>query len=317
MVCFLPELVIYSLQLSNDSLAIFLGFMAFYQATKLAADATTKNFLRMTVVLAIGLLTKGHFLIFGTFLFPFACLCYLRKQGGFSGNVLFFTATAVVVLAIGCSKYIQNTAHYGRAFICNADFDPPWLKFNQNTYKGLGSIFDINVVKLVRNPTFDESTVHSIPLVIYGTFWYQYFHDSNFQGDLLVRQKNIGRYMYIAGAFPAILLILGGSIGLRRLYCRAVSGRLNFSNDVILRICAVGIFVATIGMMLHLLFKYDAWVMLVSRHVFPALIGGFVLCDVAIDKVRLNVSYIFYLWEAAFLIGICFYFLEEGAIFLK
>src|SRR6266550_6381002 len=79
-VCFLPQFVMYSLQLSNDSLTILLGFLALYQTDRLLKHSTTTNFLELVLVLSLGLLTKGQFLAISGIILPFACVCYWRRK---------------------------------------------------------------------------------------------------------------------------------------------------------------------------------------------------------------------------------------------
>jgi hypothetical protein len=63
-------------------------------------------------------------------------------------------------------------------------------------------------------------------------------------------------------------------------------------------------------MMLWLLFKYDAWILLLGRHLFPTLIGAFVLGDLAIEwlQTRFPIGSILTAWRHAFLVGAAAYF---------
>jgi hypothetical protein len=53
--------------------------------------------------------------------------------------------------------------------------------------------------------------------------------------------------------------------------------------------------------------------MLVARYLFPTLLGGFVLCDVAIGwlESRFNVARFFEVWRIAFLTGAVGFFAIE------
>ncbi len=65
--------------------------------------------------------------------------------------------------------------------------------------------------------------------------------------------------------------------------------------------------------MLHLYFKYDTWIELMGRFLFSTLLGGLVLCDLAIGclEIKFNISRMFQLWQIAFLIGVGVFFAIE------
>lgn len=314
-VCFLPQFVMYGLQLSNDSLAILLGFLALQQADRLVAHASAKRFLALVSVLSLGLLTKGQFLVISGMLFPFACVLYFRQQPILSRSVVLVCALALALPILGCTKYIQNIMQHRRPFVSNLDFKPDWLLSNQGTYKGFTSIVDVNVLKLVREPVLSDSTQHSIPLLLYGTFWYHYFNDSSFTGNLLAKPKYIGSFLYLVGIIPTLFVLIG-VFKCVTAFGRLVKFRLIDPGET-LRLTAAAIFLANIAMLLWVFSKWDAWSILQARSFFPTIFGGFVLADSGIQIVqqKVDVSKLFKIWSYAFMIGVASYYAVELVLY--
>jgi hypothetical protein len=312
-VSLLPQFVMFSLYLSNDSLAVLLGFVVFYLADRFFASATAMNFLHLVIALALGLLTKGQFLVMAAIVFPPACFLLFRRRSHSSSRLVLVCILALLVLALGCVKYFQNAVLYGRPFVSNLDFNPGWLAGQQGTYRGLSSIFDVNIFKLIRTPILDESTVHSIPLVLYGTFWYQYIPESNFRGNLSPGPRMIGRFMDLVGVLPALVLAIGViAVPLRLLedrrpaLPRAAAGTL-------LRSFAAAAFAANLALLLYELSLFDNWSTLQARSLFPSILGGFVLFDLGIETLarRIDTPRVFKFWHYAFLAGVAAYYAVE------
>jgi hypothetical protein len=226
---------------------------------------------------------------------------------------IFVCIAACGLLAFGSVKYIQNEVIYGRPFVCNMDFNPNWLREDQGTYQGLASIYDVNILKLVQKPILDKSTQHSIPLIFYGTFWYDYITEPGLIGNRSNLTRRIGSYLDAVGVFPAILLMFGVVIAggnlLRRLIVRA---------DVIdgvacLEFASAIAFLGNVSMLLLVFCKFDAWSTLQARSLFPTIIGAFVLCDFALKwtNTKMRIAPIFGLWQSAFIVGSFGYFLAE------
>jgi hypothetical protein len=313
LVSFLPQFVVYGLQVSNDSLAVLLGFLAFYEASRLLAQPGSKAFLKVVSVLTAGLLTKGQFLVIVLVLFPASCILYWRRSGRTWYQKPLTCALAIAILSCGCGKYIQNTWLYGRPFLSNMDFNPDWLKANQGTYRGWHTALDVNVLKLIREPVVSDSTRHSIPLLLYGSFWYCYMIDSNFRAGASARPRYIGRYMDFIGLAPTALLALGALVVLKEAIRWLVPGHRRCEDSMFLRSCSVLAFTGNIAMVICMFIRFDAWSTLQARHLFPTLVGASVSCDVAIGwlKARFKTMKGAGVWYAAFLVGVWSYFVVE------
>jgi len=311
-VCLLPQFVMFSLYISNDSLAILLGLLAFYAADRLLTVWTLRRFLTLIGFLALGLLTKGQFLIITSILFPWACFRYWKARPALNQAILPLFL-AFDLLGLGSLKYIQNIELYNKPFVSNLDFTPFWLHEQQGTYQGLSSIFDINAFKLIRHPILDESTQHSIPLMFYGTFWYQYIPESTFKGNLMPKTNYVGRYQYLAGILPATVLIVGGLAGLTKLLRRMKSKPFDLSLQDSLRLSSSAAFFGTVALLLYQLSLFDNWSILQARSLFPAILGSFILFDIGIETLAhwINTRRTFKYWQSAFLIGSTSYFVVE------
>lgn len=314
-VCFLPQFVIYGLQVSNDTLATFLGFMAFHEVQRLHRLPNRSTLFKIAIFLSLGLATKAQFIVFSLVLFPYSCYCYLRSSWARWTTAALACGLSAIVLLAGGVKYFQNYKEYGHFFISNLNFNPPWMTSNQGTYVGISSITDVNLAKLIENPVVGASTKHSIPLLLYGSFWYHYMNDSNFGGDLLPSAQYIGRYLYLIGIIPAVLLLLG--------ICVALSPSSwndkppNMSLDAkLLRMCFVCTFLGTLVILSYTFAKFDVWCIYQARYLFPTLMGGFVLCDLGIQFLRKWIGLDGWLtaWQYAFIAGALAYFVLEIAL---
>ena len=308
-VAFLPQFVMFGLYISNDSLAIFLGFLAVYRLRTFFVRATRRNFLCLVLVLSLGLLTKGQFIGICAVMVPVAWVWMLREHRarGFQRFCTF--AAAVLLLAIGSMKYGQNALLYGKPLVSNLNFNPPWVAWQQGTYTGLKSVLDANILKLVVKPTYDESTRHAVPLLLYGTFWYQYIPESNFHGNLSPVLKRLGSWMYVVGIIPTLLLLVGLMALIRspRLTLGIPSWR------GLLRGAAIGAFALNLAIVLWTFRNFDVWSILQARLLFPSLPGALVLLDAGIASIkgRLNLSHCLCIWSTAFGVGVVGYFGSE------
>jgi hypothetical protein len=230
-----------------------------------------------------------------------------HRAGGFQRFCTF--AAAVLLLAIGSMKYEQNTLLYGKPLVTNLNFNPPWVAARQGTYTGLKSVLDANILKLVIKPTSDESTHHAVPLLLYGTFWYQYIPESNFHGNLTPVLKRLGSWMYVVGVIPTLLLLVGLMALIRS--PRLTLGIPGWQGW--LRGVAVSVFAVNLAIVLWTFRNFDVWSILQARLLFPTLPGALVLLDAGIASIkgRLNLGNCLCIWSAAFGVGVAGYFGSE------
>ena len=205
--CTLPQFIMFGNYISNDSLAFFIGALIFFQIYRLLVRPTFLNQGILAALLGIGLAVKGTFLLF----IPALILLVVSvnrgrklslKQSLFSLLVFIFIFTG-----LGAGKGINNLAHFGRPVVI-MDKDLEWVKYQGPVNNGLKSLYDINVFKLAKYPVLSEQTKHSYPLMIFGSFWYQYIPESDFKANL-TGAKYLGSAIYLLALLPTFLFLLG------------------------------------------------------------------------------------------------------------
>jgi len=307
----LPQFVMFSLYISNDSMATLCGALSFFLAAQLLKVPSIKRFIALCSGLAIGLLTKGQFIVIAPILFCWGCYLIWRTIAHRRIWTL-VVAFGFLILILGSAKYVLNASTYGNPFISNLNFNHVWIKQQQGTYLGLYSLLDCNVFKLLRKPTLDESTKHSIPLMLYGTFWYQWIPESNFRGNSLPLTSWIGRYMDCLGILPTAISVLGIFVFSRKLWCS--NGECPFVEPSgLLKGAAVLTFVGNLLILLRTFFQTDVWSVLQARSLFPSILGALVVCDQGLScfAFRIRASRTITYWRLLFVVGAVSYFVSE------
>ena len=207
---FQPQFVMFGLFISNDTLAIFLGVLIFYQCRRLQLMPSFFNYLLLGIWLGLGLLTKAVFLVF---VLPIALFIWITARQHalpspqlISRLVLFLLITG----GLGFYKYIENLILFGNPTVSNLDLWL-WTRDQQPTWIGSQSLFDFNLLKLVSNPVISTSTVHSYPLMIYGSFWYSLIPESTFRSNLIPPFNRLGSMIYLAALCPTLLMLMGST----------------------------------------------------------------------------------------------------------
>ena len=118
---FQPQFVMFSLFISNDTLAIFLGVLIFYQCRRLQLIPSFFNYLLLAIWLGFGLLTKAVFLVF---VLPIILFIWITgRQNSLPGPQLFsrFALFLLITGVLGCYKYLENLFLFGNPTISNLD----------------------------------------------------------------------------------------------------------------------------------------------------------------------------------------------------
>ena len=210
---FLHSFVTFSLYVSNDTLAYFLGTCIFYALHKYIYRPTLSNEIVIAVLLGLGLLTKGTFLAFGPSLGLVVLLSLWKKNLPYKvifGRLVLF---GVITLTLGSYKYLENYYAEHRLIAHNIDF---FYYMPSNMYIGVKSFLYFNLKLLVQYPTYfegDSRLEHVYPIVFYATFWYKFCEPLNgFELGSRTSFKYIGSVIYIFGLIPTLLLLLGTTI---------------------------------------------------------------------------------------------------------
>ena len=297
---FHPQFILFSLFISNDTLAIFLGALVFFQLRRVQLSASLFNLATLATCLGLGLLTKAMFL---AFVFPLAFFVWLTGRRAALTNSQMMTQLAFFVGiagVLGCYKYIENLILFGSATVSNLDFGT-WTREHQPTWLGISSLFDFNLLKLVRVPVISPATVHSYPLLIYGSFWYSLIPESTFQGNLISPINRIGSLIYIAALCPTFLIVVGTVRTGIAVLKSAFSGhdvtteerpRTDFESVVLLILLLNLLLIVAVG------WKYDVWSVLQGRLLFPSYFALLLALNngmewAATSRAKITVAHIF------------------------
>lgn len=317
----LPQFVMFGNFVSNDSLANFFGALIIYQSALFLRRPRFRHLLLLATWLGLGLLTKATFLAFIPVLLIFVILIQVKEKKKF---LFLFGQTLIFILVfsiLGSYKFVQNYTHFGRPFIHNTDplvqeaTGWPWAKDQKGTYRGLSSWLDWNIGKLIMQPTFSESTRHSFFLLLYGTLWYQYIHESNLEGNL-TRFRYFGSFLYILAVVPTVLMMLGAIKFFNEAFFSLK--RKDWNERFLYQALSISLFLSTLAMIVAVGLKTDVWSCFQARIFFPAIWGMAVLFASGLESIenKPQLFRIITLLLTILYINFVFYFLIELALLL-
>ncbi len=274
LIAFHPQFLTYTLFISNDTLAIFLGMLIFVQCWRFLNAPSLGNHALLGLWLGLGLLTKATFL---SFIPPLVlCLLLAGAQGrlGRRSRAMGLACFLLIAAAVGSYKYVENAVYFGHPLLSNLDLNPQWARLQRPTCLGPSSLFDFNLFKLVSRPIVSSSTVHSYPLMLYATFWHSFIPESTYRSSL-TPFGIVGSLIYFMAIFPTLLIAIGAA-GMMR--SSAAIGRLAPEADPtgglrkkrIFELTALLLLMFNIGLILAAGWKYDVWSVFQSRLFFPS-----------------------------------------------
>ncbi len=281
----LPQFVIFSNFVSNDSLAFLFGTLIFIQAFRYIDRPTRANLFILSLILGVALLTKGTFLAFVPVLLALVVMTLFRQKAGVKQHLVALGIFSSIALTLGSYKYIDNTMNYGRPFVGRDEMGHEWVALQQGTYQGLKSIFDVNVIKLARHPSLSEQTKHSLPLLLYGTFWYSHIPESNFQATRRYPLSLLPGAIYLLGVVPTLLIVLGAGACFWRNKWPLSSFK---SSDTVfcLRLCEVVVVLISLSSLAVVVIwglKHDAWGFFQGRMLFPGFFSIVILFGIGYE----------------------------------
>ena len=277
---FLGTYLIYSLFVSNDTLSVLMGTWFFYNLIKYLRDQTLKNVVILSLSAGLALLTKSTFIPFIPVVLLIIFLVNFRKP--------FWKMTSTMILCgaiIGFSgtyKFVENYRwQQHKIFVHNLDIFP--LASNAIFYIGPQSYYNINIFTLIKDPNLSSRnpSIHSAPLLIYGTFWYkhQYFENNltfgNYSGF-----RYIGSIFFILGILPTMLIIIGLALLIRQGFMllfftwRQQYGTIIFWEKIFRATCLI-LLLGSFAIMFTGLIKYNDWAFMHTRllaHVFYPIV---------------------------------------------
>ena len=265
----LPQFVIFGNFVSNDSLSFLIGSLCFIQAFRYIERPVNRELFLLALALGAGLLTKGTFLAFVPILGAVVLLKEMSGEKKTSARITAVVLFCLVTVVVGGYKFAENTWRMGTPVVHGLDLEPPWMAEQQGTYQGPGTLLDVNVLKLVREPFLSESTRHSYPLLLYGTFWQPYILESN-----LVATRNggltfVSRVVYLAGLPVTALILLGLGGGVMK--ALRVEGLDSVSGQQ--RLTGILLFFFNLALVVTAGVRYDVWSCFQGRLLFPSAVG--------------------------------------------
>ena len=152
MVCFLPQFVKYTLYVSNDTLAIFLGALIVWQCRRFILAPQWKESLLLAILTGLGLLTKATFLAYVPVLFALVAFMFIQKAS-LAKAIWAASAFLVVVLIVGSYKFVDNFERFHDPLVSNLDLPDEEFIEQKTHYMGLRSYLDFNIISLIKSPT--------------------------------------------------------------------------------------------------------------------------------------------------------------------
>ena len=269
----LPQFLLFSGFVSNDSLAFVIGTGLLVLALRFIEAPSTQRVCGLALLAGLGLLTKGTSIAFLPLLGGLVVWVGLRQRWSLGRHCANAVCFAVIAGGLGCYKFVENYQHFGTP-ILSADEIPQgaWLERQQGTWQGLGTLVDVDVTELVREPELSAATKSSIPLLFYGTFWYSHIRESNFDHTRDGPWDWMPRTIYAVAVVPTLLMALGLVLAL----ARAVGALRVFGGDgpAFQRSLAIAVLLAALlGQFVLVMMwglKHDAWSFFQARLVFAA-----------------------------------------------
>ena len=272
---FLGTYLIYSLFVSNDTLSVLMGTWIFYNLIKYLREQTLKNVVILSLSTGLALLTKSTFIPFVPIILTVIFLVNFSKP--FWKMVYTMILCGAIIGFSGTYKFVENYRWQHKVFVHNLDIFK--LPGNSIFYQGPQSYYNINILTLIKDPNLSSRnpSIHSAPLLMYGTFWYkhQYFENNltfgNYSGF-----RYIGSVFFILGIIPTIVILIGLALLFRQGFMllfftwRQQYGTIIFWEKIFRATCLV-LLLGSVATMFTGVIKYNDWAFMHTRllvHVF-------------------------------------------------
>jgi hypothetical protein len=275
---FLGTYVIYSLFVSNDTLSVLMGTWFFYNLAKYLKNQTLKYEIILSLSAGLSLLTKLTFLPFIPV--TFAVIFFVRVRGSLMKMVYVMLVCGVIIGVTGTYKFLENYRTQHQFFIHNLDIFP--LPGNSIFYQGPKSWYDVNILTLIKDPNLSSRnpSIHSAPLLIYGTFWYKHIYfENNLTFGNYSGFRYIGSLFFIIGILPTLLILIGLALMIRQGFILLFTwmkffGTTIFWQNLFKVTCAV-LLLGSVATMFTGIIKYNDWAFMHVRllvHVFYPIV---------------------------------------------
>ena len=271
----LPQFVLFSAFVSNDALAFPVGTWLFLCLVRWIERPTRKSLTLLALAQGIGLLTKGTFIAYLPIAAGAIAAVGLREHRPWRAVLAALAWFGLLAALVGGYKFAENAWRFGTPVVSNDELGQAWLVHQQGTWQGCSSLVDVDVTKLVREPFIAESNRHSIPLLLYGTFWWALIRESNFEHTRELLGAAVPRAIYVLALVPSLLLCLGGAAGLWRLRrpWRDLAAPEERFRERAVELAALLALAGQLALVLAWGFKHDAWSFFQARLAFAAFLS--------------------------------------------
>jgi hypothetical protein len=276
---FLGTYLIYSLFVSNDTLSVLMGTWFFYNLVIYLKKQTLKNVIILSLSTGLALLTKNTFVPFIPVVLMVIFLVNIRKP--FLKMVYTMILCGAIIGFSGTYKFVENYRwQKQQLFVHNLDIFP--LPTNANFYQGPQSWYNCNILILIKDPNLSSRnpSIHSAPLLMYGTFWYkhQYFENNltfgNYSGF-----RYIGSIFFIVGILPTLLIFIGLVMLIKQGFQLLFTWKKEFGNGIFwsnfFKIICLVLLLGSVATMFTGIIKYNDWAFMHTRllvHVFYPIV---------------------------------------------
>lgn len=322
----LPQFVVFGNFISNDALVFLVGTLIFLQIFRYVEQPTRKNVYVLAILCGIGLLTKGSLLAFLPVTLGMLLVVELRKSSTAGQKAVVIGTFCLITTVLGSYKFVENTVNFGKPMLSIEDDTTGvhnWIRRQPKTYQGWESMVDFNLGTLMAHPFLSEHAIHSVPLLLYATFWYSYIPESNFNATRDYPLSVLPRTIYIFGLVPTVLMVTGIANVLWR--NRTPLKHFHASTSIFNRHLkeSVLVIILVMNFMLVLIWglKHNAWSFFQGRLLFPSFLAlafslGWGLERITQWRAVLQPVFILGLYLTYALL-LCYFGVEMGALFFS
>ncbi len=256
----LPELVLWGIVVSNDSMAMLMGTLCLFAALRFVDAPGLRNAAIAGAAAGIGLFTKGTLLAHACGLLIVVTIVAARRLSP-RKTIVSVAVFGALTLSLGSYKFIENQIRFGRPIVHGMEFGQPWVRDQQPTITSAYALVDLDLRKLLRRPYSElrqggQTNPQSMPLLFYATFWHPYIPVSNFRGTW-ERTDRLAQATYLLAIIPTFL------IGLGMVSCRRRPG------GAVL----IAFFALNVALVIAAGLRFDAWSCFQARLFFPCFVA--------------------------------------------
>jgi hypothetical protein len=143
-------------------------------------------------------------------------------------------------------------------------------------WKGARTIFDVNLIKLIRRPVLQPSSTFSYPLLFYATLWYPHMVDSSYRGNVS-GYAWVGSLIYALAIAPTLVFLIGVA---RAIWIIAAGPR--WPRDWLIA-CAIAMLLSNFAVVMAAGVKYDLWSCFQSRLCFQSFLPMMLLFSLGME----------------------------------